>query len=296
MKRVLVTGQPVCDVKITAKMPGRPGTGHWIANYFPIKDSRGKAKQVLGVVVEVTEQRKLEQSLHALTRKLLRARDEEQRRIARDLHDSINQYHAALKMNLVKLRRNNMDQVKRARLLAQSVELLDHCISETRTISYLLHPPLLDEMGFASATRWYAKGFAQRSGIKVHLNLPAKMDRLPVPVEIALFRVVQESLTNVHRHAHASTVRIDVERVHNEIMLKIQDNGRGIPAEVLGHLQETAGATGVGLASMNERVRELHGLLQLESHHGTTVLVRVPLSPELSFDGREETLSTVASS
>jgi signal transduction histidine kinase len=276
LKRVLSTGRAAVNVEISLKLPTREEVGYWIENCFPIKDSRGTIKQVGSIVVEVTQQRKLEESLRKLTRMLLRAQDEEQRRVARDLHDSINQYHAALKMNLLKLRRNNLEQAKRGELLSQSIELLDHCIAETRTISYLLHPPLLDEMGFISATRWYAKGFAQRSGIKVNLNLPSDMDRLPAPVEIALFRVVQESLTNVHRHAHASTVRIEVERVQNEVVLKIKDDGRGIPAEILSQFQ-SAGASGVGLASMNERVRELQGLLQVESDHGTMVRATVPV-------------------
>lgn len=282
LKRVLITGRPAINCEISVKLPTRMEMGHWIENYFPIKDRAGRVRQVGAIVVEVTEQRKLEESLRKLTRMLLRAQDEEQRRIARDLHDSINQYHAALKMNLLKLRRNNMEQSKRADLLAQSIELLDQCMAETRTISYLLHPPLLDEMGFASATRWYAKGFAQRSGIKVRLNLPSEMDRLPASIEIALFRVVQEALTNVHRHARASTVRIDVERVHNEIILDIHDDGCGIPAETLRQLQESAGTGGVGIASMNERVRELRGVLHLESTEGTTVRATIPIDSEVS--------------
>jgi PAS domain S-box-containing protein len=277
MKRVLSTGRPVVNVEITVKLPTRAEVGHWTENYFPIRDSTGRVKQVGCIVVEVTQQRKLEHSLRKLTRMLLRARDEEQRRIARDLHDSINQYHAALKMNLLKLRKNSIEQAKRAQLLAQSIELLDQCMAETRTISYLLHPPLLDEMGFISATRWYAKGFAQRSGIKVSLNLPTEMNRLPAPVEIALFRIVQESLTNVHRHAHASSVSIEVERVHKEIILKIQDDGCGISEETLRQFQESAGAGGVGLASMNERVRALRGTLHVESSQGTTIRATIPV-------------------
>ena len=293
LKRVFSTGRPAVNIEISIKLPTRGEVGHWIENYFPIRDSSGRVKQVGSIVVEVTEQKKLAQSLHSLSRKLLRAQDEEQRRLARDLHDSVNQYHAALKMNLLKLRRNGLDQAKRGELLAQSIELLDHCMTETRTITYLLHPPLLDEMGFASATRWYVKGFAQRSGIKVQLNLTPDLDRLAAPMETALFRILQEALTNVHRHAHASRVKIDVRRTHREIMLQVHDNGDGIPAEILQQLRESAGTAGIGLASMNERVRELCGAFEVESGRGTTVRVRVPVAgacPDMS-----QVLSAVAS-
>lgn len=288
MRRVFRTGRPAVNVEVSVKLPTRAEVGYWIENYFPIKASSGKVMQVGAIVVEVTEQRKLEESLRRLTRMLLRAQDEEQRRIARHLHDSINQYHSALKMNLLKLRRNNIDHARRGELLSQSIELLDYCMAETRTISYLLHPPLLDEMGFISATRWYAKGFAQRSGIEVNLILPAEMDRLPAPAEVALFRILQESLTNVHRHARASSVEIEVVRIQNEIMLKVQDNGCGIPAGTLRQLRESAGAGGVGLASMNERVRELHGVLQVQSLQGTTVRATIPVDTEAAIPAKKD--------
>lgn len=288
MRRVFRTGRPAVNVEVSVKLPTRAEVGYWIENYFPIKASSGKVMQVGAIVVEVTEQRKLEESLRRLTRMLLRAQDEEQRRIARHLHDSINQYHSALKMNLLKLRRNNIDHARRGELLSQSIELLDHCMAETRTISYLLHPPLLDEMGFISATRWYAKGFAQRSGIEVNLILPAEMDRLPAPAEVALFRILQESLTNVHRHARASSVEIEVVRIQNEIMLKVQDNGCGIPAGTLRKLRESAGAGGVGLASMNERVRELHGVLQVQSLQGTTVRATIPVDTQAAIPAKKD--------
>jgi PAS domain S-box-containing protein len=285
MKRVVATGRPVCNFEISVKLPTRAEVGHWIENYFPIKDGAGKVKQVGAIVVEVTHEKKLEESLRLLTRKLLRAQDEEQRRVARDLHDSINQYHVALKMNLLRLRRNGAESAKPTELLAQSIELLDHCMAETRTISYLLHPPLLDEMGFASATRWYSKGFAQRSGIKVNLNFPSELERLPAPVEIALFRILQEALTNVHRHAHAAVMDIDIQRTHSGIALQVHDYGRGIPSEKLRLLQ-AGQAGGVGIASMRERVHELGGLFQIQSNpHGTIIHAEIPVAaPSESAD------------
>lgn len=295
MKRVLETGRPVCNFEISVKLPTRAETGHWIENYFAIKDPTGKVKQVGAIVVEVTNQKKLEESLHILTRKLLRARDEEQRRLARDLHDSINQYHVALKMNLLRLRRCPPESTQRGELLAQSIELLDQCMAETRTISYLLHPPLLDEMGFASATRWYIRGFAQRSGITINLNLPADLERLPAPVEVALFRVLQEALTNVHRHARTSHLDIDVERMDGEITLQVHDYGRGIPSEKLRQLQERGESGGLGIASMHERVRELGGMLHLRSgRQGTIIRVEIPVA-SVPPETEAQAVGTVAS-
>lgn len=278
MKHVFATGEPICNFEIKIKLPTRAEIGHWIENYFPIKDNTGKVKQVGVIVVEVTDQRKLEESLHVLTGKLLRAQDEEQRRIARDLHDSVNQYHVAMKMNLLRLREAEPESSKERELLAECLDLVERCIAETRTISYLLHPPLLDEMGFASATRWYVKGFAQRSGIKVNLNVPPELERLPAAVEVALFRVLQEALTNVHRHAHAPMLDINIQLTHDEIALEVHDYGQGITSEKLRYLQEAIGSAGVGIASMHERIHELGGQLQIQSNHeGTIIRAEIPL-------------------
>lgn len=296
MKRVLTTGRSVTEDEIIIKIPSRTEIGHWIGNYFPLRNEQGKIKQVGAIVVEVTGQRRLEESLRVLTRKLLRARDQEQRRIARDLHDSVNQYHAALKMNLLRLRRNNLESAKRNELLAQSIQMLDHCLAETRTISYLLHPPLLDEMGFASATRWYVKGFGQRSGLKVNLDLPAELERLPIDVETALFRFLQEALTNVHRHAHASSINLQLQRTARDVTLIIRDDGVGISPETRQRLQENTGASGVGLASMQERVQELGGWLQIESpHQGTTLRAVIPVSAPACPEAPQISLETSAS-
>ncbi len=294
LKRVLATGRPAVNIEVSLKLPTRVDVGHWIGSLFPIQDRSGRTEQIGVIVVEVTEQRKLEQSLRTLTRKLLRAQDKEQRRIARHLHDSINQYHAALKMNLLKLRRVGLETAKQQELLAQSIELVDHCMAEARTISHLLHPPLLDEMGFISATRWYAKGFSQRSGIQVSLHLPADMDRLPAAIETALFRILQEALTNVHRHAQASAVRITVQRTAGEVILEIQDNGSGMSAETLRQVQENGGGAGVGLASMYERVHELKGWLQVECNLGTTLRATIPAGDSLSQDLPEEIVSAAS--
>jgi signal transduction histidine kinase len=280
MRQVLATGQPVLNLELAFLLPTRTEVGHWIENYFPVKDSAGRVRQVGIVVIEVTKQKQLEQSLHHLTGKLLRIKDEEQQRIARELHDSLNQYHAAIKMNLRLLNRCDCPPRKATLLLIQSLELVDACIAETRTISHLLHPPSLDKLGFASAAQWFVKGFAQRSGIRVNLRLAHDLGRLPPNVEIALFRVLQESLTNVHRHAQAKEAEIWVFRKATDVIFKIRDHGRGMRASQLQQLRAT-GTAGVGVASMRERIHELQGSLEIRScRRGTELKVTIPVPVE----------------
>jgi two-component system NarL family sensor kinase len=152
-------------------------------------------------------------------------------------------------------------------------------MSEVRTLSYLLHPPTMDAAGFASAARWYVEGYGQRSGLNVTLDVPADLERLPDAVELALFRVLQEALTNVHRHSGASAAEVLVRQDAEEVILEIKDNGNGIPEEVLRHFRATGAGTGVGIAGIRERVRELGGKLTLESNSsGTLVRVAIPLA------------------
>jgi signal transduction histidine kinase len=167
----------------------------------------------------------------------------------------------------------------RVQLIDDASEIVDRCLAETRTVSHLLHPPLLDEAGFGSAARWFIEGFAERSGIAVHLDLPPGMRRLPAEIEIALFRALQESLTNVHRHASTPKVDIRLALDPNQIRMEIQDYGQGIPPEVLRHLDTGVGKTGIGLAGMRERVRELGGSLNIHSsHQGTVLTIVLPLA------------------
>ena len=278
LQRVLVTGEPVLDLQLSGHLPNRAEGIHWTGNYFPITDRSGNTKQIGAVVVDMTKQKKLEESLHKLSSRLLEIRDDEQRRIARELHDSLGQYHVRLKLGLDILSRNELEADDQAALLAESMQLLDRCISETRTISYLLHPPLLDEAGFASAARWYVDGFAQRSGMKVNLNLPPDLGRLPQRIEMALFRVLQEALTNVHRHAHASAVDISLERRIECVAMEVRDYGRGIAPEQLQRLQESSSIGSVGVAGMRERAHELSGVLDIRSDYsGTVVRMMIPV-------------------
>ena len=215
-------------------------------------------------------------ALRRLTVSLLQSQDEERRGFARNLHDSIGQHLSALKMNLDRM--NGLGQHSlRPELLSESLLAVDECIKETRTISYLLHPPLLDEAGFESAARWYVDGFARRSGIQAKLNCPEKMVRLPRGVELALFRLLQEGLTNVHRHSGSPTVEVDLEVEVEMVTLAVRDTGRGIPEEMLEHFRET-GAAGIGLAGMRERVADLGGDFQVRSdREGTVLMATIPL-------------------
>jgi signal transduction histidine kinase len=213
-------------------------------------------------------------TLRNLSARLIRAQDDERRKIARELHDSLGQYLAGLAINVDLLGSENTN---RAPLLSESRELLNRAISEVRTLSHLLHPPLLDEVGFASAARWYVEGFAKRSGIHVTLDLPELLSRLPENVELGLFRVLQEGLTNVHRHSGSNRAEVSLQLRAGQAWLRIRDYGRGIPEEVLRQWR-TTGSSGVGLSGMRERVQELHGKVEISGlADGTLILVNVPL-------------------
>jgi signal transduction histidine kinase len=228
-------------------------------------DAREQAEQTV---------RESEQSLRGLTGRLLQLQDEERRRFSRELHDSLGQYLAAVKMNLDMFSHSQPGD----RLLSEAMHLLDQSIAETRTISHLLHPPLLDEAGFASAAKWYVEGFAQRSGIEVKVDLPADIGRLPRPIELGLFRVLQESLTNIHRHSGSSKAEVALKLFPDKVILEVKDYGRGIPMGLLDNFRAKGTNSGVGLAGMRERLRELGGRLDIRNTNGTLISVSLPLS------------------
>ena len=279
LRRVLQTGSPLLDREISTELPGKPGeVRHWLVNYFPVPGETGAFTQLGVIAVDVTARRNAEEALRKLSGRLLGIQDQERRRIARELHDSLGQYLAGLKI-AVEMLGNSTDPERNKPLLAECKEILEKAISETRTLSHLLHPPLLDEAGFASAASWFVTGFSQRSGIPVSLELPEDMPRLSEAVEIALFRVLQESLTNVHRHSQATSAEIKVETDAEEISIEVCDHGRGMPNHVLEQIHGDGTKLGVGLAGMRERVRELGGNFDVTSdENGTTVRASVPLS------------------
>ncbi|MGA7566019.1 MAG: CHASE3 domain-containing protein [Terriglobales bacterium] len=218
--------------------------------------------------------RDTEDSLRRLTGRLLQLQDAERRKFSRELHDSLGQYLVGVKMNLEMYSSQRKDS-----LLEEAVQLLDQSIAETRTISHLLHPPLLDEAGLASAARWYLEGFAQRSGVEVNLDLPDDLRRLPKPVALGLFRVLQESLTNIHRHSKSSRADISLEFSADTVVLKVRDYGKGITPELIEGIQRKGTNSGVGLAGMRERIRELGGHLNIRPcTPGTLISATLPLS------------------
>lgn len=218
----------------------------------------------------------------------MRLQNEEHRKISRNLHDSLGQQLANAKMSVDLLGRS--DAPKREELLSAALESIERSIAETRTLSCLLHPPLLDEVGFAAAARWYTDEFAKRSGINVQLDLPDTVDRLPELPGIALFRILQESLMNVHRHSGSPAVEIHLQTGHREAVFTVRDFGHGMPPELL----EGDGINGgVGLSGMRERVNDLGGTFQVQSDgHGTTIVVTIPLEAEKTQPYRERNIQS----
>jgi hypothetical protein len=206
--------------------------------------------------------------------------DEERRKVARDLHDSTGQTLTALKISVALLQKglDNGERISEEELSGIAL-LADAALQEIRTTSYLLHPPMLDEAGFTCAAQWYVEGFARRSGMKVRLDFAPQVERLPDTIETALFRVLQESLTNVHRHSGASEVEVRFFRQARVVILEVRDYGRGIPEKLLRRLGQSVQDSGVGLAGMCERLNELKGDLEITSADpGTRLRAIVPLS------------------
>jgi signal transduction histidine kinase len=218
----------------------------------------------------------MEEARRRLSARMLNIQDEERRRIARELHDSMGQILAALKMTVSPLA-SAAPGSPNSKRLDEVNELIDEAIRQTRTLSHLLHPPMLDELGLAAAASWYVTGFAQRSGIDVKVELPEER-RFPGSVELALFRVLQESLTNILRHSGSKKAEVRMVIAGQELVLSVKDYGKGIAPERLEKFMTAGTDVGVGLGGMRERVRDLGGKLELQSQGaGTTVKVTLPL-------------------
>ena len=214
-----------------------------------------------------------------LSGRLLESQDVERRHIARELHDSAGQTLAALGMSLSRLAqdaKNNPHQL--AKGVQDAQDLVQHLTQEIRTTSYLLHPPMLDELGISSALSWYVQGLAERSSLQIDLMVPEDFGRLSPEMEFLIFRLVQESLTNIHRHSESKTAQIRIEGDENAVHVRIEDQGKGMSPERLAEIQSRG--TGVGLRGMRERVRHFHGDLVIESNDsGTRVYATLPLHP-----------------
>jgi signal transduction histidine kinase len=244
---------------------------------------------MLGALID--ELRGAERTTHALAASLVRAQDEERRRIARDLHDSTGQNLIAA--TLLAGRLEPALPASAAPVLRQLEDVLQQSIREVRTVSYLLHPPLLDEAGLGLALRYFAEGYTERSGIAVALAIAPDMERLAPDTELVLFRVVQEALTNVSRHSGSRTARIRLERRSTasgrDVVLTIEDTGKGMPNasrlhNIAGRMRNGSAAQGVGLASMRERLHQIGGRLEIDSAAGHTALKAVVPIRELSPD------------
>lgn len=236
----------------------------------------------VGMIRDVTEQKTAERELresemlHRLSQELMRARDEERRQMARELHESAGQSLAALKMTLGNLREALPTRNSAARSHLEScVDLANEAVREVRTISYLMHPPMLDEAGLASALRWYAKGFSERSKIHVDVEVSDDFGRQPQEIEMTLFRIIQEALTNIHRYSGSKVARIRLARDSGAVRAEVQDEG-------CGFMQPTQSSRsnhppGVGIAGMRERAHQLNGIFEIDSASGSGTTVRVIL-------------------
>jgi signal transduction histidine kinase len=224
---------------------------------------------------ELSAREKAEASAHRLSARVLRLQDEERRRLSRELHDGLGQNLVAAKLALSNLANSHPDDS----VVADCLKAIDESLAEARTISYLLHPPLLDDIGIASAARWYLEGFSKRSGIEVSADIPDSATRMPRAMELALFRVLQESLTNIHRHAKSTRAEVSLHMLKDRAVLRVRDHGKGIPSETLEHFQHDGTHVGVGLAGMRERVAEQNGEFEISSDEsGTVIEVTMPLS------------------
>jgi len=248
---------------------------------------RNNAGEVMGRLhldTDLTKLRRIENQLRVVSGHLLNLRDEERRKLGRDLHDSAGQLLSMAKLNL-SLAGEHLGPVnpRAGAYLDECSKLIDEALSEVRTISYLLHPPLLEELGLAGVLPWYVSGFSERSRIKVTLDVPKEMGRLPRELELGLFRILQECLTNVHRHSNSSTANVSLSFVNKQVRLKVEDQGKGM--ELMAKESGDQGRTsGVGLSGIRERVTNLGGHMQIRSGDwGTAVEVVFP-STEVTWE------------
>lgn len=220
---------------------------------------------------------RLNGDLRQLSKALLTAQDEERRRLAMQLHEGLGQDISAARIMLGAFAQPNQTPEDRARVVAEACALVDRAIQQVRTMSHILHPPMLEEVGLLSALRWYLDGFTSRSGIQAELAVsPEEFPRLSFEVETAVFRVIQEALTNVFRHAEATKVTLGLKSRDNDVLVTVQDNGRGVQSQV-SELQPAA--VGVGIIGMKQRVQELGGNLTLENANpGLLVAAVIPRS------------------
>ena len=278
------------------RMIGIHGQVLWFHAAAELIEHLGRKPQLGGVINDITSLKRAEERVRALSSRLMRLQDDERRHISRELHDSLGQYLTSMKINFDILKREtgSLGEQHRA-LLIESSDTLEKCVQEVRSVSYLLHPPLLDELGLLAALRWFTAGFSERSGIAVNLDTPDEFSRLPTEMELALFRVVQESLTNIQHHSGSDMAWVTLSERKESAEVRIVDRGVGVSSEVIDRIKQGKTLEGIGLRGMYQRVRELGGQLEIQSSAlGTAVSALLPLKlagPKHEGDERKSRLA-----
>jgi PAS domain S-box-containing protein len=278
---------PTANYALEFRLRHKNASYRWIFTQADVlRNESGQAVRMMGCHIDVTERKEAEQSLLDLSGRLMLVEDTERRRIAKELHDSTAQELVAVMMNLESLREGMaVPNSTEAKQLEDSMALVENAAHEIRTLSYRLHPPRLEEAGLIGAIRHYAAGFGERTGIATSVDLPPHAERLMEAVEIVLFRVVQECLGNIHRHAHSKTAFILLKHDASGIVLEVRDEGRGIPPQILEICPGRFTGLGVGIPGMRERLRFIGGNLEIDSSPRGTIIravvpgVAKPLSP-----------------
>lgn len=284
--RAMATGKPVLNEVIGWRRPGSQQVLWVLGEVVPLYNKEGKLERTVAAFSNITKRKEAEEALHQLSARLLRLQDEERRRLGRELHDSLAQSVMAVSLDLAQVARSSPLGNKRAKQsLTEARRVLREMSREIRTLSYLLHPPVLDELGLASAVKEYAQGFGERSGITLELDVQSDFARISQETETALFRIVQESLANIQKHSGSSTAKIRLHANHDGIELEISDQGRGLAAQSKNEDDGVSRTSrlGVGILGMRERTAQLGGTLVVQSNaSGTTVRATIPLTREAS--------------
>jgi PAS domain S-box-containing protein len=270
-------------VELETRVRRKDGSTLWVLESGNVGEGRDGARIYETVLVDITPMKQGQESLRQLSALLLQSQDRERRRIARELHDSTGQLLAALELNLGRL--DEMIPLVRESL-SSSIDLASECTRQIRSMSYLLHPPMLEELGLLYAVRDYTRGFSQRSGLQVALDAPPELMRLDPDTEVALFRVVQEALANIQKHSGSRDALVRIVHDSASIRLEVEDHGRGISPDLLTSNGEPSPANmGVGLRGMEERLRQLGGRVTVESRRGwTLVRAEVPVEQDVPRD------------
>jgi len=275
--KLVASGQPLENEFAFVRPDGEIRIFH--SRAVPVRDFSGRVTSIRGMSQDVTNQKHIEEDLHRLSQQLMQLRDQERRRLARQIHETAVQSLAALKMTLGRLASAIPQENGAARGLYQSCLLLvEEATQEARTVSYLMHPPLLDMAGLSSALQWFAEGFTCRSGISVTVEIDQNLGRFPQEIETSIFRIVQEALTNVHRHSGSNRADIRLAREAGRLHLEVEDHGRGLVPGPSGSPSREI-SLGVGIAGMRERVNQLRGTFEITSkpRRGTTLRVTLPI-------------------